>query len=167
MKRMDEILWKLDELGEVLNELDASLQEIGPLTDIPEERTIQEWVRTATTQFNGLYWTLEHLKRDLETWKEQRILSVVSKAESVDDIAALLLRKMYGLFGTCCGRVSKSNGKDDYRRLLIASSPSARQSPFPTSDQGTSSFITPESAAMGIATPTSESPSETDSELMR
>lgn len=159
-KRLDDLLWKLDELGETLNALEGDL---GVSSGTLPIQTLW-WTRLTRDRFDSLYWTVEHLKKELTKWEQESVSSLASTVESAADIVALLLKESAP---TVPDSFQKSISRLLERQLqetLIASTPSARQSPFLPSAKETSSSITPEFAAMETVIPTSESSSETASE---
>jgi hypothetical protein len=151
-KRLDDLLWKLDELGEHLNALEGDLGvSSGTLPTLTSL-----WMSLTRDRFDSLYWATEHLKRELTKWEQESVLSAASIVESAEDIAALLLR---GFAPTVPDSFQKNISvllESQLQETLTPSTLSAHPSLLPPSEKGTSSSITPESAEEETATPTSE-----------
>jgi hypothetical protein len=162
-KKLDELRWKADEFGELLNDLRQEvLNEVGPLTDVPKEQERQMWLQTLNQRFDSLYWTLEHLTKVMMNWEQENVLSAASSVESVEDIVPHLIQPVPV-------RIAPGWLRKNSDVPLVSPSPPTHTtsslpeppSPSPNLNQGTSYSTTPEPVDPATVIPTWESSSET------
>ncbi len=159
-KRLDDIRWKADALGEALI---AFGNELTVANDATTTEIVQ-WMSQAFHRMESLYWTLEKVKGATTRWEQEKGSSPASIIESAESIAALLFSESAPIVPASSLKNIIEQRESELLGTPMPSTLPAHPSLLPPSEKVTSSSTIPESAGAETATPTSESSSETGNE---